>query len=49
MAAHFTRLVTRAVACGGPELDNVCAVVLRAIDHDRVLARGGHRSRSLAD
>src|SRR5262245_8456816 len=33
---------------GRLELDNVGAVVLRAIDHDSVLAGGGHHSRPLS-
>src|SRR5262245_3126615 len=35
-------------ALGGSELDDICAVSLRAKDHDPVLAGGGHRSRSLS-
>src|SRR5215831_7041023 len=36
------------LACGRSELDDICAVSLRAKDHDPVLAGGGHRSRSLS-
>jgi hypothetical protein len=37
------------VALRGPELDNVGAVVLPAIDHDSVLARHGRTSSGNSD
>ena len=35
------------LTCGRLELDDVCAVFLRAVDHDPVLACGRYRGRSI--